>query len=197
MLPNVLQPNTTDHVPVLADEVRALLALEPGHTLVDGTFGAGGHSTLLARDLKGEGKVIAIDRDPSVRPYFERFKRTAGVNTRFLRGDFSIVLEQLAENGVRVDAILLDLGVSSMQLDRPERGFSYAADAPLDMRMDPSAEVTALTLVSEGSERERGDVFRRYGEERYARQIARETGRRRRRAPIARTGELVDAVRAA
>jgi 16S rRNA C967 or C1407 C5-methylase (RsmB/RsmF family) len=106
MLPNVLQPNTTDHVPVLADEVRALLALEPGHTLVDGTFGAGGHSTLLARDLKGEGKVIAVDRDPSVRPYFERFKRTAGVNTRFLRGDFSIVLEQLADNGVRVDAIL-------------------------------------------------------------------------------------------
>ena len=93
MLPNVLQPNTTDHVPVLADEVRALLALEPGHTLVDGTFGAGGHATLLARDLKGEGKVIAIDRDPSVRPYFERFRRTAGVNTRFLRGDFSIVLD--------------------------------------------------------------------------------------------------------
>ena len=74
MLPNVLQPNTTDHVPVLADEVRALLALEPGHTLVDGTFGAGGHATLLARDLKGKGKVIAVDRDPSVRPYFERLQ---------------------------------------------------------------------------------------------------------------------------
>ena len=152
MLPNVLQPNTTDHVPVLADEVRALLALEPGHTLVDGTFGAGGHATLLARDLKGEGKVIAVDRDPSVRPYFERFKRTAGVNTRFLRGDFSIVLEQLAENGVRVDAILLDLGVSSMQLDRPERGFSYAADAPLDMRMDPSDDYSARQLVNEASD---------------------------------------------
>ena len=153
MLPNVLQPNTTDHVPVLADEVRALLALEPGQTLVDGTFGAGGHATLLALDLKGEGKVIAIDRDPSVRPYFERFRRTAGVNTRFLRGDFSIVLEQLGDNGVRVDAILLDLGVSSMQLDRPERGFSYAADAPLDMRMDPSADYSARQLVNEASDR--------------------------------------------
>src|SRR6478752_9448909 len=173
MLPNVLQPNTTDHVPVLADEVRELLALEPGHTFVDGTFGAGGHASLLVRDLKGEGKVIAIDRDPSVRPYFERFRRTAGVSTRFLRGDFSIILEQLAENGVRADAILLDLGVSSMQLDRPERGFSYAADAPLDMRMDPSGELTASDRVNDESERELANVFKRYGEERYARQNAR------------------------
>src|SRR6266511_4820217 len=136
MLPNVLQPNTTDHVPVLADEVRELLAVRPGETVVDATFGAGGHAALLALDLKGKGKVIAIDRDPSVRPYFERFKRTAGVPARLLRGDFAIVLTQLADNGVQADAILLDLGVSSMQLDRPERGFSYATDAPLDMRMD-------------------------------------------------------------
>src|SRR5919204_149219 len=174
MLPNVLQPNTTDHVPVLADEVRALLALEPGHTLVDATFGAGGHATLLARDLKGEGKVIAIDRDPTVRPYFERFRRTAGVTARFLRGDFSIVLAQLADNGVRADAILLDLGVSSMQLDRPERGFSYATDAPLDMRMDPSADYSARELINEASERDLTRIFRQYGEERYAKQIARD-----------------------
>ena len=177
MLPNVLQPNTTDHVPVLADEVRALLALEPGHTLVDATFGAGGHASLLVRDLHGDGKVIAIDRDPTVRPYFERFRRTAGVSSRFLRGDFSIVLTQLAENGVRADAILLDLGVSSMQLDRPERGFSYATDAPLDMRMDPSADVSAAELVNEAEERELEKIFRRYGEERFARQIARAIGR--------------------
>jgi 16S rRNA (cytosine1402-N4)-methyltransferase len=198
MLPNVLQPSATDHVPVLADEVRRLLAVRPGETVVDATFGAGGHASLLAADLAGRGKLIAIDRDPGVKPYFERFRRRAGgIQTRLLRGEFSIVLAQLADNGVQADAILLDLGVSSMQLDRPERGFSYAADAPLDMRMDPSAETTALTLVNEASERELADVFRRYGEERYARQIAREIGRRRRRAPIARTGELVDAVRAA
>src|SRR5438093_883646 len=177
MLPNVLQPNTTDHVPVLADEVRALLALEPGHTLVDGTFGGGGHATLLARDLKGEGKVIAIDRDPSVRPYFERFRRSAGVQARFLRGDFSIVLEQLADNGVRADAILLDLGVSSMQLDRPERGFSYSVDAPLDMRMDTTQELDAREVVNTWAERDLTSIFRRYGEERYARQIARATSR--------------------
>jgi len=198
MLPNVLQPSATDHVPVLADEVRRLLAVQPGETVVDATFGAGGHASLLAADLAGSGKLIAIDRDPEVKPYFERFRRRAGgVQARLLRGEFSLVLAQLAENGVRADAILLDLGVSSMQLDRPERGFSYAADAPLDMRMDPSGEVTARTLVNEASERELADVFRRYGEERYARQIAREIGRRRRREPITRTGELVDAVRAA
>ncbi len=197
MLPNVLQPNTTDHVPVLADEVRALLALEPGDTLVDGTFGAGGHATLLAPDLRGRGKVIAIDRDPTVRPYFERFRRTAGVPARFLRGDFSIVITQLAENGVRADAVLLDLGVSSMQLDRPERGFSYAADAPLDMRMDPSADRSARELVNEADERELALIFRRYGEERYARQIARAIVRRRRREGFERTGELVDTIKAA
>src|SRR5437764_10090205 len=197
MLPNVLQPNTTDHVPVLADEVRALLALEPGHTLVDATFGAGGHATLLARDLKGEGKVIAIDRDPSVRPYFERFRRTAGVQTRLLRGDFSIVLDQLADNGVGADAILLDLGVSSMQLDRPERGFSYAADAPLDMRMDPSADYSAREVVNEASERELTHIFRQYGEERYAKQIARAIARRRRERPFERTGELVETIKTA
>jgi 16S rRNA (cytosine1402-N4)-methyltransferase len=197
MLPNALQPNTTDHVPVLADEVRELLGLEPGHTLVDATFGAGGHASLLALDLKGEGKVIAIDRDPSVRPYFERFRRTAGVTARFLRGDFSIVLTQLAENGVRADAVLLDLGVSSMQLDRPERGFSYATDAPLDMRMDPSADYSARELVNEASERELGRIFRQYGEERYARQIARAIVRRRRQHPFERSGDLVDTIKAA
>src|SRR6266496_4212159 len=192
MLPNVLQPNTTDHVPVLADEVRALLALEPGHTLIDATFGAGGHASLLALDLKGKGKVIAIDRDPSVRPYFERFRRTAGVQARLLRGDFSIILSQLAENGVRVDAVLLDLGVSSMQLDRPERGFSYSVDAPLDMRMDTSEELIARDIVNEWPERELMTIFRRYGEERFAKQIARAIVRRRQEQPFERTGELVD-----
>jgi 16S rRNA (cytosine1402-N4)-methyltransferase len=197
MLPNVLQPSTTDHVPVLADEVRALLALEPGDTLVDATFGGGGHASLRALDLKGKGKVIAIDRDPTVRPYFERFRRTSGVTTRFLRGDFSIVLTQLAENGVQADAVLLDLGVSSMQLDRPERGFSYATDAPLDMRMDPSAEYSARELVNEATERELEQIFRRYGEERFARAIARSIGRRRRSRPFERTGDLVETIKAA
>jgi 16S rRNA (cytosine1402-N4)-methyltransferase len=197
MLPSVLQPNETDHVPVLAEEVRQLLAVRPGETVVDATFGAGGHAALLAADLKGRGKVIAVDRDPAVRPYFEGFRRRAGVQARLLRGDFSVVLPQLADNGVRADAILLDLGVSSMQIDRPERGFSYAADAPLDMRMDPSAELSAREIVNEYSDRELEQIFKRFGEERYARQIARAIERRRREHPFERTAELVETIRAA
>jgi 16S rRNA (cytosine1402-N4)-methyltransferase len=197
MLPNVLQPNETDHVPVLAEEVRDLLALRPGETLVDATFGAGGHASLLAEDLHGQGKVIAIDRDPGARDYFERFRRHAHVQARFLRGDFAVVLEQLAQNGVEADAILLDLGVSSMQIDRPERGFSYTADAPLDMRMDPSADVTAAGIVNEAAERDLATIFKRYGEERYARQIARAIVRRRKDHPFETTLDLVETIKAA
>jgi len=197
MLPSVLQPSATDHVPVLADEVRQLLAIEPGETVVDATFGAGGHAALLAADLRGEGRLIAIDRDPTARAYFDRFRKRTGAQGRFLRGDFSIVLEQLADNGARADAILFDLGVSSMQIDRPERGFSYAADAPLDMRMDSSADYSARELVNEASERELTRIFRQYGEERYAKQIARAIVRRRRVQPFERTGELVETIKAA
>jgi 16S rRNA (cytosine1402-N4)-methyltransferase len=197
MLPSVLQPSATDHVPVLADEVRQLLAIEPGETVVDATFGAGGHAALLAADLRGEGRLIAIDRDPTARAYFDRFRKQTGAQGRFLRGDFSIVLEQLADNGARADAILFDLGVSSMQIDRPERGFSYAADAPLDMRMDSSADYSARELVNVASERELTRIFRQYGEERYAKQIARAIARRRRVQPFERTGELVETIKAA
>ena len=172
MLPSVL-PTESDHVPVLADEVVAALAPRPGEPVVDATFGAGGHSSLLAARLQGSGKLIAIDRDPTVAPFFERFRRETGVKARLHHGEFSTVLQHLAENGVKADVILLDLGVSSMQLDRPERGFSYATDAPLDMRMDPSAEYSARELVNDADERQLSDIFRRYGEERYARQIAR------------------------
>src|SRR5205085_12050395 len=91
MLPNALQPNATDHIPVLAEEVRELLAVERGDTVVDATFGAGGHAELLAADLHGEGKLIAIDRDQAARTYFERFRRRTGVQSRFLRGEFATV----------------------------------------------------------------------------------------------------------
>jgi len=190
-----LPPSATDHVPVLADDVRRLLALRPGETVVDCTFGAGGHAALLAADLQGRGRFIAIDRDPSVRTYFDDFKRRFGsLQPRLLRGELSLVLEQLGSNGVQADAILLDLGVSSMQLDRPERGFSYAVDAPLDMRMDPSADISAADLVNEAPEKELVQIFRRFGEERYSRQIARAVVRAR---PLSRTSELVDVIRAA
>jgi 16S rRNA (cytosine1402-N4)-methyltransferase len=197
MLPNALQTSATDHVPVLAEEVRELLSVKPGETVVDATFGAGGHAAVLAADLAGRGKLIAIDRDPGARTYFERLAKRATVQTRFLRGDFAVVLEQLAQNGVEADAVLLDLGVSSMQIDRPERGFSYAVDAPLDMRMDPSADVTAAGIVNEAAERDLATIFKRYGEERYARQIARAIVRRRKEQPFERTSDLVETIKAA
>ncbi|MGH3027194.1 MAG: 16S rRNA (cytosine(1402)-N(4))-methyltransferase RsmH [Gaiellaceae bacterium] len=197
MLRNALRHESADHVPVLADEVRELLAVQPGETVIDGTFGAGGHAALLAADLQGKGRFIAIDKDASVRPYFERFQRGTSVSARFLRGDFAVILGQLADNGVEADAIHLDLGISSMQVDRPERGFSYAADAPLDMRMDASAPRSARDVVNEADERELADIFRRYGEERFSRQIARAMVRRRAEQPFERTGDLVEVVRSA
>jgi 16S rRNA (cytosine1402-N4)-methyltransferase len=197
MLPNVQRTDAAEHVPVLAEEVREFLDVQPGETIVDATFGAGGHSRLLAADLQGSGKLVAIDRDPTVRPYFDRVKASArGVQARFLRGDYAVVLSQLAGNGVRADAVLLDLGLSSMQVDRPERGFSYATDAPLDMRMDPSEEHSAADVLATYDERELETIFRKYGEERYARPIARGIVRRREETPIERTGQLVDVVRA-
>jgi 16S rRNA (cytosine1402-N4)-methyltransferase len=197
LLPSALQRSRTDHVPVLADEVHELLAVRPGETVVDATFGAGGHARLLAADLRGQGRFIAIDRDATVKPYFDNFQREAGVQGRFLRGDFGLILAQLADNGVEADAVLLDLGVSSMQIDRPERGFSYAVDAPLDMRMDPSAALTAQEVVNEWDERELASIFRRYGEERFARQIAHAIVRRRAERPFQRTADLVETIKAA
>ena len=196
MLPNVLQPSATDHVPVLATEVRESLAVQPGQTVVDATFGAGGHATLLAADLHGRGKLIAIDRDPTARTYFDRFEKRAGVQARLLRGDFGVVLPQLADNGVRADAILLDLGVSSMQLDRPERGFSYSVDAPLDMRMD------TIAGPDRPRDRERVAGARAHDDLPQVRRGAlREADRARDRPPpqgqpFERTGELVDTIKA-
>ena len=197
MLPNVLPHADSDHIPVLADEVRELLAVRPGETVVDATFGAGGHARLLAQDLAGRGKLVAMCVCVSAKSYFDRFKAAAGVEVRFLRGDFAVVLTQLAANGIGADAILLDLGISSMQVDRPERGFSYATDAPLDMRMDPSSETGAAEIVNTWDERELATIFQRYGEERYAKPIARAIVRQRAERPFTRTGELVDTIKLA
>ena len=145
MLPSVL-PTEIDHVPVLADEIVATLDPRPGETVVDATFGAGGHAALLAARLRGDGKLIAIDRDPTVAPYFERVRRASAVKSRLLHGEFSATLLQLADNGVRADVVLLDLGVSSMQLDRPERGFSYAIDAP---EMPPARRSAPARVASD------------------------------------------------
>jgi len=199
MLPNVSHSSShsVEHVPVLASEVAELLDLQPGDTVVDGTFGAGGHAAVLEPQLRGHGCYIAIDRDPEAERHFKRFAAGASADTRFIHGNFALVLRNLAATGLRADALVLDLGISSMQIDRPERGFSYAADAPLDMRMDPTGDLAAAEIVNEWDEREIAQLLRGYGEERFSRQIARAIVRRRAREPFARTGDLVDVIKAA
>ena len=182
------------HVPVLAGELVDLLAPAAGETAVDCTFGAGGHASLVADRLGPDGLLIAIDRDPLAEEAFSELAGELRCRTRFIRADFASGLEQLTEERVSADVVYLDLGMSSMQVDTRERGFSYAYDAPLDMRMDPRQELTAAELVNSMEPRRLARVLREFGEERYADRIAREIARRR---PLETTFELVDAITAA
>jgi 16S rRNA (cytosine1402-N4)-methyltransferase len=185
------------HVPVLAGELIELTAPAPGETAVDCTFGAGGHARLVAERLGPAGTLVCIDRDPASQERFAELAAEVACETRFLRMDYADGLALLVEEGLASDLVYLDLGISSMQVDARERGFSYSYDAPLDMRMDPGQELDARAVINGWDERQLAQVFRRYGEDRNARRIAREVVRRRRRAPIETTGELVDAIEAA
>lgn len=188
-------PPDQPHVPVMPDEVLDVLDPRPGQVVVDGTFGAGGHARLIAARLEGRGAYVGIDRDPSAATRFAAFAdEVAPLEARFLRATFPEGLRALASEGVSADAVILDVGVSSMQLDQAERGFSYAHDAPLDMRMDPTSGTPAADLVAQLDARELERILREYGEERYARRIAAAIVARRGDAPITRTGELVDVV---
>lgn len=182
---------------MLAGEVIDLTAPTNGETVVDCTFGGGGHARLLAERVSPDGLVIGIDRDPAAHSRFEDFAAEARCETRFIHEDFSTALAELADEDLEADVILLDLGVSSFQIDSLERGFSYVYDAPLDMRMDPHQDFNAADLVNAWDERRLSNIFDRYGEERYARQIAREIVRRREAKPIESTEQLVEAVVAA
>ena len=126
----------TAHLPVLAPELIALTAPEPGDVVVDATFGGGGHARLAADRIGPTGTLIAIDRDPAAAARFAALEPELGCEARFEAGDFADVLDRLAADGLRANVVYMDLGVSSMQLDNADRGFSYASDAPLDMRMD-------------------------------------------------------------
>jgi 16S rRNA (cytosine1402-N4)-methyltransferase len=183
-----------EHVPVLAPELIALTDPRPGEVAVDCTFGGGGHARLVAERLGAEGELICIDRDPSAEERFADFAAEAPCETRFIRADFAAALADLAAAGQRADIVYMDLGISSLQLDAWERGFSYSYDAPLDMRMDPDQELSALEVVNEWPERRLAEAIRDYGEERHARRVAREIVGRR---PLATTSQLVDAIRAA
>ena len=188
-----LTPMPTDHVPVLAAELIRFAAPQPGETAVDCTFGGGGHARLIADRIGPEGTLIAIDRDPAAGERFEQLARETPCETRFLRMDFAAALAELAAEEVRPEVIVFDFGVSSMQIDARERGFSYSFDAPLDMRMDPEGELTASELLNEWPESRIAEILRAYGDERSARSIAREIVARR---PLATTCDLVEAVRA-
>jgi 16S rRNA (cytosine1402-N4)-methyltransferase len=193
----ILLDMTGTHVPVLAGELVDLTQPGPGDTAVDCTFGAGGHARLIAERLGPAGTLVCIDRDPAAEEHYDDFAREAPCETRFLRMDYADGLALLGDEGLAADLVYLDLGISSMQVDARERGFSYSYDAPLDMRMDPGQELDARAIVNEWDERRLAQLFRRYGEEPNARRIAREIVRRRRRAPIETTAELVGAIEAA
>src|SRR3712207_3644716 len=188
---------TRAHVPVLAGELIGLLDPQPGETAVDCTFGDGGHARLVADRIGPEGTLICVDRDPAAEQRFDAFAREVSCETRFLRMDFAEGLELLWDEGVEADLVYLDLGVSSMQIDTWERGFSYSYDAPLDMRMDTTQDLDAREVVNTWDERRLAQLFQRYGEERFARRIAREIVRHRERAAIATTHELVEVVKSA
>ena len=183
-----------DHEPVLASELVEILDPRPGETFVDCTFGAGGHARLIAERLGPEGELIAVDRDPTAEERWRGFAADAPARTRFLRADFAAALEGLRGEGVRPDAVVFDLGMSSMQVDAWERGFSYAYDAPLDMRMDPDQDLSAAEVVNEWPQERIARVLRDFGEERRAGSIAREIVKRR---PLQTTSELVAAIKAA
>jgi 16S rRNA (cytosine1402-N4)-methyltransferase len=185
------------HVPVLADELVDLLAPRPGEVAVDCTFGAGGHARAVAERLGRDGLLVGIDRDPLAEAAFAALAAELPCRTRYVRADFVSALRDLAAEGLRADLVYLDLGMSSMQLDTRARGFSYAYDAPLDMRMDPSQSLTAREMVNGWDRRRLARVLREYGEERFADRIAAEIERRRERAELATTFELVDAITAA
>lgn len=187
-----------DHVPVLLGEALDALAVARDGVYVDGTFGRGGHSAAILGALGPAGRLIALDRDPVA---IEAGRETFGNDARveLVHASFDELGEVLAARDLngRVDGVLLDIGVSSPQLDTPERGFSFAADGPLDMRMDPSSGQSAADWLASADERDMSRVIKQLGEERFARRIAAAIVRARTDRPLTTTAELADVVTAA
>jgi 16S rRNA (cytosine1402-N4)-methyltransferase len=188
---------TKTHIPVLAGELIEALDPRPGEVAVDCTVGGGGHARLLAERLGPAGTLIGIDRDPTAEERFAALAAEVPCHTRFIRADFVTALTDLADEQLRADIVYLDLGMSSMQVDTWERGFSYSYDAPLDMRMDPEQSLTAEEIVNTWDERRLARLLREYGEERFASQIARAILRVRQRETLSTTQELVDTIKTA
>jgi 16S rRNA (cytosine1402-N4)-methyltransferase len=182
------------HLPVLATEAIELLAPQPGQVYVDGTLGGGGHTRLLAEAVGPRGRVIATDRDPAAIEAAQR--NLANLPVRLVHASFCEIPAVLAAlDTPSVHGVLLDLGLSSVQLGDPLRGFSFDSPGPLDMRFDPSAGEPAWRLLERCTERELADLIFRYGEERFSRRIAKRIVGRRRTQPIRTAAELAALVR--
>lgn len=186
------------HRPVLLDVSVEALAVQPAGVYLDGTFGRGGHSRLILQRLGEKGRLIAIDKDPEAIAFAHK---TLIEDKRFniVRGSFAMLAEVAEQAGVmgRVNGILLDLGVSSPQLDQAQRGFSFLQDGPLDMRMDPESGQSAADWLAQAETQEIADVLKSYGEERHARRIARAIVQARSEQPIHTTKALADVIAAA
>jgi 16S rRNA (cytosine1402-N4)-methyltransferase len=180
------------HVPVLLFETLELLAVRPGGVYVDGTVGLGGHAAAVLRASAPDGRLLGLDRDGETLARARARLAEFGGRVRLEQGDYREIPERLA--GEKADGILLDLGLSSAQLDDAERGFSFQAEGPLDMRMDRSEGTTAASLVNRMRERDLADLIHEYGEEPAARRIARAIAFARARRPLATTRELADVV---
>jgi 16S rRNA (cytosine1402-N4)-methyltransferase len=186
------------HHPVMVERVVELLRPHPGGVYLDATLGLGGHAERLLEASAPDGRVIGIDRDPAALDLARERLAGAGERLVAVAASFADLAEVAARAGVdAVDGVLYDLGVSSLQLDEPARGFSYRADAPLDMRMDPTGGITAADVLNTYPRAELARILREYGEERHAGRIARFIDEARRRRPILTTGQLVDLVKAA
>ncbi len=186
------------HVPIMVSEVLTLLEPSRGGIFVDGTLGGGGHAEAVLSAMPESGRLFGIDRDDeALRAASARLSRF-GDRFTAIKGNFFDMKELLHERGIdRVDGILLDLGVSSHQLDVAERGFSYKAEAPLDMRMDQSAPLSAKIVVNEWPEAELKRIFWEYGEEKFSGKIAARIAERRKEKPIETTTELAELIKGA
>jgi 16S rRNA (cytosine1402-N4)-methyltransferase len=187
------------HLSVMPNEVLRFLAPKPGGCYLDGTLGGGGHSALIAEQcLPGGGILIGVDRDQAALHAAGKRLASFGNGVRLVHGDFAGVSGHLAALGIQqLDGFILDLGVSSHQLDSGERGFSFQQDAPLDMRMDTTAGETAADLVNGLPEHELERIIKEYGEERWAKRVAAFIVQARSEAPIERTMQLVDIIKGA
>lgn len=185
------------HVPVLLGECIEALNIKPDGIYVDGTLGRAGHSLEIVKRLT-TGRLIGIDRDITAINEAERILEEYGKKAALIHGNFCEVDKILRDLGIeKADGMLFDLGVSSPQLDDAQRGFSYMTDAPLDMRMDRSADLTAYTIVNEWDEREIKKILFEFGEEKYAARIAAAITEKRRKAPVSTTFELVEIIKKA